>query len=58
MAAANAGRWSVWIFLARAVLLAKAPASEGWKSLDFLGFSRPNRDLSMGYTGISSKIFS
>jgi hypothetical protein len=22
---------------------------EGWISLDFLGFSRPNRDLSMGY---------
>jgi hypothetical protein len=24
-----------------------------WKSLDFLGFSRPNRDLSMGYEGFS-----
>jgi hypothetical protein len=23
--------------------------------LDFLGFSRPNRDLSMGYTGFSLK---
>jgi hypothetical protein len=26
--------------------------------LDFLGFSRQNRDLSMGYTGFSSKNFS
>jgi hypothetical protein len=26
--------------------------------LDFLGFSRPNRDLSMGYTGFSLKNFS
>ena len=28
---------------------------EGWISLDFLGFSRPNRDFSMGYTGFSRK---
>jgi hypothetical protein len=27
------------------------PFYEGWISLDFLGFSRPNRDLSMGYAG-------
>jgi hypothetical protein len=33
----------------------KAPAFGGWKSLDFLGFSRPNRDFSMGYTGFSAK---
>jgi hypothetical protein len=26
-----------------------------WKSLDFLGFSRSNRDFSMGYTGFSLK---
>jgi hypothetical protein len=25
------------------------PDSEGWISLDFLGFSRPNRDFSMSY---------
>ena len=25
----------------------------GWKSLDFLGFSRPNRDLSIGYERFS-----
>jgi hypothetical protein len=30
----------------------------GWKSLDFLGFSRPNRDLSMGYERFSAEIFS
>jgi hypothetical protein len=24
-----------------------------WKSLDFLGFSRPKLDLSMGYAGFS-----
>jgi hypothetical protein len=28
---------------------------EGWKGLDFLGFSRPNRLLSMGYAGFSLK---
>ena len=26
--------------------------------MDFLGFSRPKRDLSMGYTGFSLKNFS
>jgi hypothetical protein len=36
-------------------LAAKAPVFEGWKSLDFLGFSRPNRDFSMGYAGFSLK---
>jgi hypothetical protein len=30
---------------------AKTPGFRGWICLDFLGFSRPNRDLSMGYTG-------
>jgi hypothetical protein len=25
------------------------PHNEGWIVLDFLGFSRPNRDFSMGY---------
>jgi hypothetical protein len=27
------------------------PENKGWISLDFLGFSRPNRDFSMGYAG-------
>jgi hypothetical protein len=29
----------------------------GWKSLDFLGFSGPNRELSMGYTRFSVEHF-
>jgi hypothetical protein len=28
---------------------------EGWKGLDFLGFSRTNRAFSMGYDGFSLK---
>jgi hypothetical protein len=28
---------------------------EGWKGLDFLGFSRPNLAFSMGYAGFSLK---
>jgi hypothetical protein len=28
---------------------------QGWKSLDFLGFSRPNRAFSMGYEGRSGR---
>jgi hypothetical protein len=35
--------------LARGRLAAKTLDHEGWISLDFLGFSRPNRDFSMGY---------
>jgi hypothetical protein len=30
----------------------------GWISLDFLGFSRPDRDLSMGYEGFIENVFS
>jgi hypothetical protein len=37
-------------FLGPRRFAAKTIADRGWKSLDFLGFSRPNRDLSMGYT--------
>jgi hypothetical protein len=39
----------VWVFLAPGRFAAKTRAHEGWISLDFLGFSRPNRDFSMGY---------
>jgi hypothetical protein len=45
-------RWSgrsVWVFLAPGRFAAKARADERWILLDFLGFSRPNRDFSMGY---------
>ncbi len=37
---------------------AKAPIYGGWISLDFLGFSRKNLDLSMRYGGFSAEIFS
>ena len=40
-------------FLGSSPFAAKTPDYEGWKSLDFLGFSRPNRDLSMGYEHFS-----
>jgi hypothetical protein len=46
---------AVWVFLARGLLAAKAPVFEGWKSLNFLGFSRPNLAFSMGYAGFSLK---
>jgi hypothetical protein len=45
-------------FLGPGRLLAKTPNYEGWLSLDFLGFSRQKRDLSMGYTGFSLENFS
>jgi hypothetical protein len=34
------------------------PDSEGCISLDFLGFSRTNRDLSMGYAAETTEVFS
>jgi hypothetical protein len=34
------------------------PIDRYWILLDFLGFSRPNRELSMGYTGFSEQHFS
>jgi len=34
---------------------AKSPVRRGWILLDLLGFSRPNLDLSMGYTRFSGK---
>jgi hypothetical protein len=43
----------VWVFLGSRRLAAKTPGFEGWKGLDFLGFSRPNRAFSMGYAGFS-----
>jgi hypothetical protein len=36
-------------------LAPKTPGFEGWKSLDFLGFSRPDRAFSMGYVGFLLK---
>ena len=51
-------RRSVWVFLARRRFAAKTPAIEGWIHVDFLGFSRANRDFSMGYTDKTVKNFS
>jgi hypothetical protein len=49
---------SIWVFLARGRFAAKSLALTYWNLLDFLGFSRPNRDISMGYAGFSrEKIF-
>jgi hypothetical protein len=45
-------------FLGPGRFAAKTPIASYWISLDFLGFSRPNRDLSMGYAGKSAEIFS
>jgi hypothetical protein len=42
-------------FLGLAPFRCETPDSEGWKSLDFLGFSRLKRDLSMGYARFSLK---
>jgi hypothetical protein len=42
---------SVWVFLARGSFAVKTPDHEGLISLDFLGFSRSNLDISMGYGG-------
>jgi hypothetical protein len=40
-------------FLGLAPFGRENPDFEGWKGLDFLGFSRLNRALSMGYDGFS-----
>jgi hypothetical protein len=45
-------------FLGSSGFAAKTPDFEGCISLYFLGFSRPNRDLSMGYTDLSGNFFS
>ena len=39
--------------MARRCFAAKAAVRAYWKSLDFLGFSRPNPDLSMGCVRLS-----
>jgi hypothetical protein len=55
---ATLARWTVWFFLAPACFSTKTPTYERWISLDFLGFSRPKQDLSMGYTRFSLENFS
>jgi hypothetical protein len=55
--AALVGR-SVWVFLADRRFATKAKLLSYWIVLDFFGFSRPNRDFSMGYERFVAKIFS
>jgi hypothetical protein len=43
----------IWISSGGRILRVGKAEIRGWKSLDFLGFSRQNRAFSMGYTGIS-----
>jgi hypothetical protein len=45
-------------FLGASPFRRKSPDLEHWISLDFLGFSRPNRDFSMSYAGFSREDFS
>ena len=49
---------SIWIFLDGRGFVLESPENKAWISLDFLGFSRPNRDFSMRYADKSTKIFS
>jgi hypothetical protein len=52
------GARSIWIVLSLGRLAAKTPIDRYLIFLDFLGFPRPNPDLSMGYTRFSRKKFS
>jgi hypothetical protein len=45
-------------FLGPSPFRCEDPAYEGWISLDFLGFSRSNRDFSTSYAGFSQEEFS
>src|SRR5271166_2619772 len=55
--ASGAGGRRIWISLDDPVLPREMPPERGWKSLDFLGSSRPNRTFSMGYNGFPEKFF-
>ena len=44
-------------FLGPSLFRSEDPAYEGWISLDFLGFSRHNLDLSIGYADKIGKYF-
>src|SRR5882757_4694264 len=44
-------------FLDSSLIRCEDPDYGGWISLDFLGFSRPNRDFSMGYPTESEESF-
>jgi hypothetical protein len=47
----------VWVFLDGGRFAAKGGDNARWILLDFLGFSRPNRDFSMGYCGLARTVF-
>jgi hypothetical protein len=47
----------IWFFLARRHFASKTLGFGPWISLDFLGFSRPKLDLSMGCAGFSLENF-
>src|ERR1700722_19339930 len=57
-ALAGGGARSIWIVLSPGRLATKTPIDSYLSSLDFLGFSRSNLGLSMGYTRFSRKKFS
>jgi hypothetical protein len=48
----------IWLHLEGAAFGAKSLVKRGWKSLDFLGFSRQNLAVSMAYDGFSTNSFS
>jgi hypothetical protein len=47
----------VWVFLDGGRFAAKGGDNAYWILLDFLGFSHPNRDFSMGYYGLARTVF-
>jgi hypothetical protein len=53
----DSGDQVAWVFLAPGRFGAKTPIYRYWILLDFLGFSRPNRGFSMGYTAQSEQSF-
>jgi hypothetical protein len=53
-----AGQPTDLVFLGASPFRFGNPAFEPWILLDFLGFSRANRDFSMSYAGESANDFS
>jgi hypothetical protein len=50
--------WPIWVCLGGRYFAAKTFILRYWISLDFFGFSRPNRELSTGYTEFPLEKFS
>src|SRR6185437_13796119 len=55
---ADAFSGAIWIVLKRGCFATESSRPGSWIRLDFLGFSRPNRDFSMGYADPCGKEFS